>query len=538
MTIQARTGTDNITFTVQDRAVLYARVSKDDRDNDARNLDGQVAMCREYATKKGYAIVDEIAEDERGASGASFDLAGINQFLDMAENGRFDVLIVREVDRLARNRTKQAALKEQLKQYNIRVEYVLQQFSDDPFGRFSENMMADFAELERELITLRMVRGRRNKVKAGYVLTSRAPYGYKLIKTEKGNLLEVKESEARYVRMMYDWYVKEGIALNEIAKRLNEIGAPLPPASVSKNTLGWGSSAVGKMMEKELYIGVWYYGKNNYRKKKMNPKEHWIAVPVPAIVDRAIWKQAQERKSQNIAFHRSPNKRQYLISGMVKCGNCGMGCSGSSTKNRRYYCCNGKTSREMKNRNCGLPFFRAEKMEAEIWEWIKSLIMDEEQLKKGLNDHLEQSKNEHAPLYARLEAIDRLITERQSQMERLLDLYLDGEYPKDMLNERKARLEREINDFNREKADLLAAIEQKALTAEQIQDLLTYAAAIREELQDVDKEADFVTKQRIMKALNVQVILEEKDGLKLYHTRCHIKDSSMTGATTSAHLLQ
>jgi DNA invertase Pin-like site-specific DNA recombinase len=91
MTIQARTGTENITFTVQDRAVLYARVSKDDRDNDARNLAGQVAMCRDYATRQGYAIVEEISEDERGASGASFDLNGINRFLDLADNGRFDV---------------------------------------------------------------------------------------------------------------------------------------------------------------------------------------------------------------------------------------------------------------------------------------------------------------------------------------------------------------------------------------------------------------------------------------------------------------
>jgi site-specific DNA recombinase len=207
-------------------------------------------------------------------------------------------LVVREIDRLARNRTKQAALKEQLKQHNIRVEYVLQQFSDDPFGRFSENMMADFAELERELITLRMVRGRRNKVKAGYVLTNRAPYGYNLIKTDKGNLLEIKESEALYVRMMFQWYVKEGMSQFEIARRLNDMGAPLPPTSIKKNTLGWGQSTVGNFLRKELFCGVWYYGKRNFKKGITNPKEHWIAVPVPAIIDRAMWEQAQTRKGK------------------------------------------------------------------------------------------------------------------------------------------------------------------------------------------------------------------------------------------------
>jgi hypothetical protein len=145
-------------------------------------------------------------------------------------------------------------------------------------------------------------------------------------------------------------------------------------------------------------------------------------------------------------------------------------------------------------------------------------------------------KKDHAPLYARLGVLDKLIADTKAQMERLLDLYLDGQYPKDMLNERKARLEREVNDCNREKADLLAAIGQKVLTAEQVQDLLTFAAAIREELQDVDQNVDFVTKKRIMEALNVQVILEVKDGEKFYHATCRLEDCSLMNTTTSVNL--
>jgi hypothetical protein len=75
-----------------------------------------------------------------------------------------------------------------------------------------------------------------------------------------------------------------------------------------------------------------------------------------------------------------------------------MSCSGKTTKDRRYYFCNTKSSRELRVGTCDLPFFRAEKMELEIWEWVKSLIMDEEQLEKGLNDHLEQSKKRPRPI--------------------------------------------------------------------------------------------------------------------------------------------
>ena len=47
------------------RAVLYARVSSDDRGKEGRNLAGQLEMGREYAQERGYAIVAELAEDDR-----------------------------------------------------------------------------------------------------------------------------------------------------------------------------------------------------------------------------------------------------------------------------------------------------------------------------------------------------------------------------------------------------------------------------------------------------------------------------------------
>ena len=71
------------------RAVTYARVSGDDRVKDGRNLSGQLDICREHALKKGYMIVAELSEDDRGASGVSFELPALNQALEMAKNGEF-----------------------------------------------------------------------------------------------------------------------------------------------------------------------------------------------------------------------------------------------------------------------------------------------------------------------------------------------------------------------------------------------------------------------------------------------------------------
>lgn len=80
------------------RAILYARVSKDDRAKEGRNLEGQLTMCRDYARDKGWPVVAEFAEDDRGARSAELDLPKLNQIREMAQAGAFDILVTRKLD--------------------------------------------------------------------------------------------------------------------------------------------------------------------------------------------------------------------------------------------------------------------------------------------------------------------------------------------------------------------------------------------------------------------------------------------------------
>lgn len=89
------------------RAITYARVSGDDREKDGRNLEGQLLMCRKHALERNWEIIAELAEDDRGAPGASFELPKLSQAREMAVSNMYDVLVVRELDRLSRSLAKQ-----------------------------------------------------------------------------------------------------------------------------------------------------------------------------------------------------------------------------------------------------------------------------------------------------------------------------------------------------------------------------------------------------------------------------------------------
>jgi|GEM_PF-2642225 len=71
------------------RAVLYARVSGDDRNKEGRNLAGQIEMGRVYSQERKYEVAAELSEDDRGASGAAWELPQLSKILEMARNHEF-----------------------------------------------------------------------------------------------------------------------------------------------------------------------------------------------------------------------------------------------------------------------------------------------------------------------------------------------------------------------------------------------------------------------------------------------------------------
>ena len=326
------------------RAVLYARVSYDDRGTEGRNLEGQLEMCRKHALDRGYQVVGEFAEDMRGARGADLDLEKLNAVLDLAEVGGFDVLVVREMDRLSRDTWKQGYLTNALAGHDCTIEFVLYDFPPTPEGELQRNILASFAEYEAKKIAQRLARGRRRRVLAGHVSVSgRPPYGYREAQRDGKASLAAYEPEARVVRMVYDWYtLGDGsngpMAINAITQRLRAMRIPTPSAAEGRararqgRPFQWVRSVVHLMLKTEVYVGVWRYGKQGGGET--------IAVPVPPIVSQEAWKAAQKRLERNRRYG-GKQKYFYLLGGRVSCGHCGRKAAGMgsepSGKLYRYY---------------------------------------------------------------------------------------------------------------------------------------------------------------------------------------------------------
>jgi hypothetical protein len=160
--------------------------------------------------------------------------------------------------------------------------------------------------------------------------------------------------------------------------------------------------------------------------------------------------------------------------------------------------------------------FRADQVDALVWDWLKEKLSGPGRLTQGLEDYQAEQDKANEPLRARLAVVDSLIADNRKQLEKLLDLYLTDDFPKEMLTDRKARLETTIGALDKERAGLVAQLEVQTLTRAQIQSLQEFSTRIGKGMEN----ADFQTRRGLIEDLDVTVTLTVEDGEKVAYPRC------------------
>jgi hypothetical protein len=127
-------------------------------------------------------------------------------------------------------------------------------------------------------------------------------------------------------------------------------------------------------------------------------------------------------------------------------------------------------------------------------------------------------EKECAPIRQRLAVVDDLLAANKAQLERLLDLYLTGDFTKEMLTDRRVRQEKTIHALEQERASLTAHLDTHVLTPQQIKTIQEFAARARKDLSVMDE--GFEAKRSIVEALDVEATLVVEDGKKVIYVRC------------------
>ena len=180
--------------------------------------------------------------------------------------------------------------------------------------------------------------------------------------------------------------------------------------------------------------------------------------------------------------------------------------------------------------DCDMPYVRADQVDPLVWNWLKGLMEDEEKLRRGLTAYQNEKNGRNKPITDRIEVLDDLLAKYGGQLEKLLDLYLSGEIPKQMLSDRKSRLEKTVSSLETERSSLVDHL-QAILTDEDIDTITEFAHAIRNDFREFDESDDFEGKRRLLELLDVKVTFTIEDNQKIVYVQCVLDSKRLSVAS-------
>ena len=327
------------------RCAVYSRFSTD-RQNECSVAD-QVRVCTDYAATRGWTIVELFTD--QGISGAALgNRPGMQAALSAATSAKFDVLLVRDVQRVARGEDL-PVLAKRLKFHGIRLVGVLDGTDSQAEGsrmRFGmEGILgAEYLDSVRRLthsgLTMRAKQGNH---------TGGAAYGYATVPDGRYFRRVVHEEQATILREIFTRYAA-GESMKAIASDLNGRGIPSPGAGWTRTTRRgdgcWLVSALHAILRNEIYIGRSVWNRREFRKdpdsgKRVaieRPPSEWIVRDVPELrlIDAETW---QRVRARDVTGFRSSNARpKYVLSGLLYCAECGRAMTLVGGRGQRYVC--------------------------------------------------------------------------------------------------------------------------------------------------------------------------------------------------------
>jgi len=511
-------------------AAIYARVSSE-RQRQEQTIASQTAALRELAEQRGLVVPEQFIFEDDGFSGASLQRPALDRLRDRAFDGCFEVVLCQAPDRLARRYAYQVLLLEELARGGVEVVFAKEpERSGSPEDELLRQFQGMIAEYERAQIAERCRRGKLHRARAGAVsVLSHAPYGYRYVKkTEHADAFyEIDELEAPIVGEIFDRYVEQRESIVQIARSLSDQGVP-----TRTGTAHWGPSTIWAILRNPAYTGQAAYGRRRVTGASAKPMrltrqrgrhsgrsayehvgpEHWLRIPVPALITEEQHALAQELLARNSRLSPRNTRKLSLLQGILVCRECGHSYYRSSTRSRagnvhHYYRCSGADSfRRPEGRVCAARPVRVEEVDELVWAQVLALLENPELIKAEIERRLQTLRAEH-PASHRREGLQRDLTRAKNALRRLIDGYQEQLITLEELRARMPELRRREATLRAE----LDALDSELRNAETYLKLTETLDAFRARLTANAKKLTIEQRQEIVRLVVREVLLGDDD---------------------------
>jgi site-specific DNA recombinase len=506
-------------------SALYARVSSESQVRD-HTIASQIAALRERIASDGWQLEPDQVYVDEGYSGASLLRPALERLRDAVAAGMVERVYVQAPDRLARRYAHQVLLIEEFRRIGVEIVFL-----NRPIGGTAEDdlllqVQGMIAEYERAKILERSRRGRRHTARSGSVSAfTAAPFGYRYVTRDHGGGMarfEVMEEEAEVVRRIFAWVGRERLSLREVCRRLDRAGDRTRHGSTR-----WYASTLHGMLTNPAYIGRAVFGRSRFLPARPRlrpirghprpsprptlrvpvPREEWIEVPVPALVEPELFEAARAQFEEN---RRRKRERQrgprWLLQGLTVCRRCGYAYYGKTAPRSgrdlsrgelRYYRCIGADGYRFGGTAvCDNRPVRGDRLEQTVWDQVRTLLQDPSQVADEYRRRICQARDGVAAP-AEIVRLEGQIATLQRGIGRLIDSYTEGVIDKAEFEPRISGLKARLAGLQERRRAALETAEAERDLSLVIGQLDDFAAKVSQGLDGLD----WLGRREIIRAL-------------------------------------
>ena len=474
----------------------YCRVSTDKEDQ-LNSLETQKEFFVEYTKRTGDNLVKVYADE--GISGTK--IKNRKEFLRMlsdAEKGMFDMVVVKDISRFARNTVDLLQSVRKLKAMGIETQFLTANMTSMGNSEFVLTIFGALAQEESANISKRVKFGKKMNMEKGRV--PNIVYGYDKTIGDYFNL-SINEEEAKIVRQIFTWYTEDGFGGAKIANRLNDRGLK------TKRNCDWSQNAVCRILTNELYTGKIINGKEEVAdfltgQRKEKDESEWLVVMRPElrIIDDETFEKAQDilkgrYDSFKLTHERQSNK--YLFSTLIKCKDCGWSFRRTVRQYKNTYVrwvCSGHNGRGADSCPNAVTVDEEELIQI-LQEYFHEVLSKKKKVIEYVTKEFQRvykAKDENIEYEKELNTeLNRLRKSREKYM----DMYADDLITREELNEKIGGMRKEIDRLENE----LKMVSYNLTKREQLEEILNRTFKEMEDISDVHEMTNTQLKRLIQK---------------------------------------
>ena len=474
----------------------YCRVSTDKEDQ-LNSLETQKEFFLEYTKRTGDNLVRLYADE--GISGTK--IKNRKEFLRMladAERGLFDMVVVKDISRFARNTVDLLQSVRKLKALGIETVFLTANMTSMGNSEFVLTIFGALAQEESANISKRVKFGKKVNAEKGRV--PNIVYGYDKTKGDYFNLT-INEEEAKVINQIYQWYTEEGFGAAKIANMLNQRGLK------TKRENNWTQNSICRILTNELYTGKIINGKEEVAdfltgQRKEKDESEWLVTirPELRIIDDETFDKAQEilkgrHNSFNMTHERQSNK--YLFSTLIKCKDCGWSFRRTVRQYKNTYVrwvCSGHNGRGADSCPNAITVDEEELIQV-LQEYFQDVLSKK---KKVINyvikefQRVYKAKDENIEYEKELNAE---LNKLRKSREKYMDMYTDDLISREELNEKIGGMRKEIERLENE----LKMVSYHLTKGDQLEAILNSTFKEMEDITDVHEMTNTQLKRLINK---------------------------------------